>query len=86
MYRIDAVDKTENIQRLAYNIPEVAKTIGVSSRTVHNIIKRGELAHIRVGVRVLIPADALRQFIAERTRKGHVDEAQPLHRETEAVK
>ena len=74
------------LEKLAYSISEVAKTLGVSSRTVHSIIKRGELSHFRVGVRVLIPADALRQFIAERTRKGHGDEAQPLHRETEAVK
>ena len=57
----------KQLERLSYSILEVAKTLGVSSRTVHNIIKRGELSHFRVGVRVLIPADALRQFISERT-------------------
>ena len=74
------------LEPLAYIISDVAKTLGVSSRTVHNIIKRGELSHFRVGVRVLISADALRQFIAERTSKGRGSEAQPLHRETEVVK
>ena len=56
------------IDRMSYSVLEVAKTLGVSSRTVHNLIKRGELSHFRVGQRVLIPADALRQFIAERTK------------------
>jgi len=55
------------IDRLSYSILEVAKTIGVSSRTVHSLVKRGELPHIRVGTRVLIPADGLREFIAQRT-------------------
>ena len=86
MYRIDTMDKPEAIQRLSYSILEVAKTLGVSSRTVHNIIKRGELSHFRVGQRVLIPADILRQFIAERTSRGHGNQSRPLHRETEAVK
>jgi excisionase family DNA binding protein len=56
------------IDRLSYSILEVAKTLGVSSRTVHSLIKRGEIPHFRVGQRVLIPADALREFIALRTK------------------
>jgi excisionase family DNA binding protein len=56
------------IDRHSYSILEVAKTLGVSSRTVHSLIKRGELPHFRVGQRVLIPAEALRDFIAQRTK------------------
>jgi|GEM_PF-1785646 len=56
------------IDRMSYSILEVAKTLGVSSRTVHKLIKRGELSHFRVGQRVLIPADVLREFIAGRTK------------------
>ena len=81
MYRIDNVEKTENIERLTYSISEVAKTLGVSSRTVHTIIKRGELGHMRVGTRVLVPADVLRQFIEQRTSGGGVNESRPLRRE-----
>jgi len=85
MYRIDNVEKTENIERLTYSILEVAKTLGVSSRTVHTIIKRGELGHMRVGTRVLVPADVLRDFIALRTSGGDGNRRSALHREVEMV-
>jgi len=55
------------IDRLSFSVLETAKTLGVSSRTVHNLIKQGEIPHFRMGVRVLIPADKLREFIAKRT-------------------
>ena len=55
------------IEHISFSVLEVAKTPGVSSRTVHNLIKRGELCHFRVGTRVLIAADALQEFIEERT-------------------
>jgi excisionase family DNA binding protein len=56
------------IDRLSFSVLEVAKTLGVSSRTVHSLVKRGDIPHFRIGQRVLIPADALREFIAERTK------------------
>jgi len=56
------------IDRLSFSVLEVAKTLGVSSRTVHNLIKSGAIPHFRMGQRVLIPADKLREFIAERTK------------------
>ena len=63
-----AMQNENNIDRLSYSILEVAETLGISSRTVHSLIKRGELPHFRVGQRVLIPADGLREFIAQRTK------------------
>ena len=57
------------MEKLSYSVKEVAATLGVSSRTVHNIIKRGELCHFRVGTRVLIAADALQEFIEEQTKR-----------------
>jgi len=85
MYRIDNVEKTENIERLTYSIYEVAKTLGISSRTVHTIIKRGDLGHMRVGQRVLIPATMLRQFIEQRTSGGGGNRSSALHREVDEV-
>ena len=64
----NAKSMKNQIDRLSYSIFEVAKTLGVSSRTVHSLIKRGEIPHFRVGQRVLIPADGLREFIALRTK------------------
>ena len=60
--------KNQNIERLSFSVQEAAAAIGVSSRTLHDFIKSGSLAHFRMGTRVLIPADALRQFIESRTQ------------------
>ena len=60
----------QNIERLAYSVLEAATALGVSSRTLHDFIKDGSLPHFRLGARVLIPIDALRDFIAQRTQKG----------------
>jgi len=60
--------ESANIERLSFSVQEAAASIGVSSRTVHDLIRRGDLAHYRVGQRVLIPATALRQFIESRTQ------------------
>jgi len=86
MYRIvENVDRTEKIERLTYSILETAKALGVSSRTVHKLYKSGELGHIRVGQRVLVPADVLRQFIEQRTSGRVADQSQPLHQEAEDI-
>ena len=60
----------QNIERLAYSVREAAAAIGISSRTLHDFIKDGSLPHFRLGTRVLIPIDALRNFIEQRTQKG----------------
>jgi excisionase family DNA binding protein len=50
------------MERLAYSVKEAATLIGVSGRTISREIQRGRLAVVRVGRRVLIPADALAAF------------------------
>jgi excisionase family DNA binding protein len=44
-------------------VPEVARCLRVSERLVYNMIKRGELAHIRIGRLMRIPAEALRLLV-----------------------
>ena len=60
--------ESSNVERLSYSVQEAASALGVSSRTVHEFVKDGNIAHFRMGTRVLIPADALRQFIESRTQ------------------
>jgi len=60
--------ESSNIERLSFSVQEAAQAIGVSSRTIHEFVKSGSIPSFRMGQRVLIPADALRQFIAQRTQ------------------
>ena len=53
---------------MLYSIKQAAEQLGLSRATVYELINRGEVEHMRVGRRVLIPQDALRSFIdANRT-------------------
>ena len=51
------------MQRLAYSVKEVAVLIGVSARTVVREIQRGRLCAVRCGRRVLVPVEALEDFL-----------------------
>ncbi len=52
-------------ERLAYGLREAAEKLGgVSVRSVQRLVARGALPTIRVFRRVLIPAEALRAFVA----------------------
>ncbi|HVO60497.1 MAG TPA: helix-turn-helix domain-containing protein [Terriglobales bacterium] len=53
---------------LAVSIPEAARRLGVSTRTVATLIARKELQSKRIGRRRLVTVDALQQFL----RSDHV--------------
>ncbi|RDE06237.1 helix-turn-helix domain-containing protein [Sphingomonas aracearum] len=50
----------EQVERLTYTIPEVARALGISERSVYNRIYDGTLTKMQIGRRVLVPAAALR--------------------------
>ena len=52
--------------RLALRPVEVAKALGVSERTVRQILP--ELPHLRIGAAVVVPLDALRTWLQERAQ------------------
>ena len=58
--------KILNVERLTFSIAETAEALGISSRTVHTLIKSGALPCVRIGTRVLVEVEALREFIANR--------------------
>ena len=64
------MEKNQTITPLAFSVSQVATMLALSSRTVHSLIHSGDLPHFRVGVRVLVPESALREFIENRTQKG----------------
>ena len=55
--------KNKRIKRLSYRVPEVASILNVSPQTVRKFANNGKLANFRIGKMILIPADALQEFI-----------------------
>lgn len=54
---------TEN--KLAYSASEAAQALGIAERTIRKMIATEELRCIRVGRRVLISADTLRELLRD---------------------
>ena len=49
--------------REAYNQKEAAAILGLGTRTIWTLTKRGELRSIKVGGRMLIPKSAIEEFL-----------------------
>jgi excisionase family DNA binding protein len=49
---------------LAMSVPEAARRSGLGTRSMWAHVKNGRLRTIRVGTRVLVEMDALREFLA----------------------
>ncbi len=52
--------------KLTYSLEEAAVAIGVCTRTVSTLVGNGRLRVCRVGRRVLVPIDAIEEFLAGR--------------------
>ncbi len=55
-------------EKLAYSASEAAETLGVSERHVRDMVSEGQIRVVRLGRRLLIPADALRELLATPTK------------------
>ena len=53
----------EPLPRVALTVPQAALALGVSERTMWKILRTGKLRYARVGRRVLISVQALREFV-----------------------
>ncbi len=47
------------------SVPDVAERFGVSEATVWRLLRRGELARVKVGTSTRVPADAVAAFVAD---------------------
>ena len=54
------------VQRLTYSVDEAAEALGVSRASAYEAVRRGEIPHIKIGKRILIP----RSFLQSLTKKG----------------
>jgi len=50
-------------ERLAFSPAEAAESLGVSERTFRKLVARGTVRVVRVGKRVLVPAEVLRELL-----------------------
>jgi excisionase family DNA binding protein len=62
-------------ETLAVNIPEAARRLGLSARTVATLVSRGQLATRKVGRRRIIPVQALEAFLKNDHSGGHSNAA-----------
>jgi excisionase family DNA binding protein len=52
-------------ERLAYRVPEAGEAIGFSRAKMYELIAAGIVPSIRIGGSIRVPADALRNWIAQ---------------------
>jgi excisionase family DNA binding protein len=58
-------------EKLTFTLKEAAQALGVSKSTLYKALAEGKLSAIKLGNRTLIPADALRAWLAAMpTRRG----------------
>jgi excisionase family DNA binding protein len=63
-------------EQLAVNIPEAARRLGLSIRTVAALVSRRELASRKVGRRRIIPVAALEAFVRGDPKSGLIKSAE----------
>ncbi len=51
--------------RLALRIPEAAEALGISKRLVEQLIKSGDIPHLRVNTAVLLPVQSLKRWLID---------------------
>jgi excisionase family DNA binding protein len=55
-------------RRLALSVPDAATLLGISRAHAYELVARGELPHLRLGRRIVIPRVALEALLAVPTR------------------
>ena len=56
-----------NNGKVVFNVNEVAEMLDLSRNSIYAGLKRGEIPHIRVGKRLLIPRVALEAMLKSKT-------------------
>jgi excisionase family DNA binding protein len=62
---------------LAVGIPEAARRLGLSARTIATLVKRGDLKSRKIGRRRLIPTSVLAEFIRQDHRSTQWRKPEP---------
>ena len=52
-------------ERLTYSVPEVAKLLGLSRNSAYSACLTGQIPHLKIGKRLLIPKASLERMLTE---------------------
>lgn len=56
--------------RYIYRVPQLAEMLGLSERTIRRYLKKGQLRSVKLSSKtVLIPAEALQEFLSASTNR-----------------
>ena len=58
------MEKSVNVIRRTYRVDEVAEMLGVARATAYNLIRDGYIRSIRAGRLVLVPVEAVDEFLS----------------------
>lgn len=56
------------IDRLAYTVTETAQALGIGRTVAYDLIRRGEIPHVRIGRSIRIPRASLDAWLQGRTK------------------
>ena len=54
-------------ERLVWTVEEVGRLLGISRAHAYELVARGELPHLRLGRRVVVPKHAIETLLARAT-------------------
>lgn len=56
------------VERKTQRVVEVAQQLGIGRGSCYTLIRSGELRSVRVGRRILVPKDAVQEFLSKSTQ------------------
>lgn len=61
---------TDERRRLVLSVEEVARLLGIGRNGAYEAIQRGEIPHLRIGRRIMIPRDRFEEWLREAATTG----------------
>jgi len=66
-------DRTEDTPLIGVSIPKAAQMIGITKNTFMPLIKEGKIRTVRVGKRIIVSVQSLRDFVDGKKEKDPYD-------------
>lgn len=77
-------DPAPAVPALALSLKDAARSLSVCERTAWGLIHSGRLAHVRIGVRIIVPVAEIAAFLQREARTQATPPPVEMPAETEA--